>query len=167
MSCDQEGKCSGGVIRKRFRGSTSELAKTASENLESWYSLNSISDVENPPCPCSPRNPAAACRARRRRAEASNARGRLSQIAEAARRRRAPAVGRRTAASGILHARLCERGAAVQASGSPRRLGGRETFAPCKLLKTNETELESRQILPRTEEAYTTAVLRWRFTKPR
>ncbi len=52
---------------------------------------------------------------RRRRAESSTARGRLSQIAEAAR---------------------------------PSRIGGRETFPPCKPLKTNETELESRQILP-------------------
>jgi hypothetical protein len=151
------GKCSGSLIRKRIRGSTFESAKSASENLESCYSLISTSDVENPPCPCSPKNPAAACRAHRRRAEASNARGRLSQIAEAARRSRGPAVGRRTAARGILNARLRERGDAVQASDSRRRLGGRETFAACKLLKTNETELESRQIVLHAEEADATA----------
>jgi hypothetical protein len=50
-----------------------------------------------------------------------------------------------------------ERDAAVQTSGSRRRLGARETFPPCKPLKTNETELESRQILPCSKEADATA----------
>jgi len=52
------------------------------------------------------------------------------------------------------NARLRERDAAVQASGSRRRLGRGKSFPPCKPLKTKETELESRQIiLPRSEES--------------
>ena len=55
-------------------------------------------------------------------------------------------------------ARFRERDAALQASGSRRRRGGNKNFPPCKPLKTNETELESRQIiLPRSEEADATA----------
>src|ERR1700677_3771191 len=148
------GKCSGSLIRKRIRSPDLRISEIfVSENQESCYSLGSTSDDENPLWPCSPRNPDAACRARRRRAEASNARGRLSQIAEAARPSSALAAGRRTAARGLLNARLRERDAAVQASGSRRRLGGSENIPPCKPLKTKETELGSRQILPRSEEA--------------
>jgi hypothetical protein len=94
-----------------------------SENPESCYSLRSTSDDEKPPWPCSARNPAAACRARRRRAEASNARGRLSQIAEAARPR--SAVGRRTAARGLLGASIL---GVVGGKPPGRRMRGGEIF---------------------------------------
>jgi hypothetical protein len=83
---------------------------------------------------------------RRRRAESSTARGRLSLIAEAARPSGAPAVGHRMAARGLLMFAFAS--ATVQTSGARRRLGGRKTFPPCKPLKTNEIGLESRQIIP-------------------
>jgi hypothetical protein len=57
-------------------------------------------------------------------------------------------VGRRTAPRGLRKYSARQRDAAVQASGARRRLGERGTFPPCKPLKTNETELESCQILP-------------------
>jgi hypothetical protein len=38
-----------------------------------------------------------------------------------------------------------------------RQLGRRGNFPPCKLLRTNETELESRLILPRSEDVDATA----------
>jgi hypothetical protein len=147
------GKCSRVLIRRESAVRPSNEREFVSENLKSCYSLRSTSDDENPPWPCSPRNPAAACRARRRRAEASNARERLSPTPEAA-RPSSLGVGRRTAARGLPNARLRERDAAVRASGFWRPLGGSETFPPCKPLKTKETELESRQIiLPRSEQA--------------
>jgi hypothetical protein len=83
-------------------------------------------------------------------------RGRLAQIAEAA-RPSALAEGRRTAARGLLKARLRERDAAVRASGWRRPLGGGENFLPCKPLKTKETELEFRQIFLRSAETDATA----------
>jgi hypothetical protein len=82
------------------------------------------------------------------RAEASTTPRRLSRIAEA---------GTPHGRAVSCNARFCERDAAVQTSGLERRLGGRETFLLCKLLKTNETELEFRQIFPRSEETDATA----------
>jgi hypothetical protein len=53
----------------------------------------------------------------------------------------------------------CKHEFASATQRSERRIRGvaaRETFPPCKPLKTNKTELESRQILPRSKEADST-----------
>jgi hypothetical protein len=115
------------------------------------------SDEEKPPWSCSPRNPVGACRACRRRAESSSARGRLSQIVKYARPSSALAVGRRrTAARGLLML-----GAASATQRLKRRALGvgwkEENFPPCKLLKTHETELESHRILRCSEDPDATA----------
>jgi hypothetical protein len=108
-------------------------------------SSGSICDDENPPWPCCPRSPAAACRAPSRRAQPSTAR---SGCRGSPRRhdRGAPARADVTRRRGLLRAHVRERNAAVQASGLRRRLGGSENFPPCKPLKTNETGSESRRI---------------------
>ena len=96
----------------------------------------------------------------RARAAVADRRGR-ARAAVADRRGRATeprARGRRrTAARGLLNARLRECDAAVEASGARRRPGGRETFPPSKPLKTKETELESRRIRLGSEDADATA----------
>jgi len=101
------------------------------------------------PWPCLSENPVATGEP-----AASEAGSRVVGRARAAADRRgrptepAAPVGRRTAARGLLNARFGERDAAVKASGPWRRLGESESFPPCKPLKTNETELESRQFSP-------------------
>jgi hypothetical protein len=107
------------------------------------------------------RNPTAARRTCGRRAESSTARGRLS----ADRRGRATGHAPRGPKShGRARSPECSPSRArgtVQASGWRRRLES-GTFPPRKPLKTNETELESRQFLPVRKDADATSVSPYR-----
>jgi hypothetical protein len=88
---------------------------------------------------------------------ASNAAGRLSLMAEAA--PTVQRVGGRTP-HGCARSPACS-GSRARCSGPSVGFWGpagrEENFPPCKPLQTNETELESRQILIRSEEADATA----------
>jgi hypothetical protein len=96
---------------------------------------------------------------RRRRAESSTARGRLSQIAEAARPSGAPAVGHRTAARGLLNVRLRERDDPDVGRAAP---AGREgNFSSLQTLENERNRIGIPPNPPRSEDANATAATIW------
>ena len=96
---------------------------------------------------------------RRRRAESSTARGRLSQIAEAARPSSAPAVGRRMAARGLLNVRLRERDDPDVGRAAP---AGREgNFSSLQTLENKRNRIGIPPNPPRSEDANATAATIW------